>query len=190
MKTKVVNFVAGPSAGKSLCSALIFAELKMNHYSAELVQEYAKQLVWQNRLDELDNQYQVSLEQYKMINAVKGKVEYIVTDSPLLLGMFYNRYHKNNVSNIKRTEEMIYKRIQEFENVYILLERNNEYKFENEGRIHTEEESIEIDKKMEELLKEYGFKYLKIKSSKENLDTIMQYILKETSDNKNKRNIV
>jgi hypothetical protein len=177
MKTKVINFVSGPSCGKSLCSALIFAELKMRHLSCELVQEYAKQLVWQDRLDELDNQYQVSMEQYKMINAVKNKVEYIVTDSPLLLGLFYNRYHKNNVSNVNKTEEMILNKIKEFDNIYILLERNDEFKFEKEGRIHSEEESKMIDKKMEELLKEFGFKYLKIKSSKDNIENMVKYIL-------------
>jgi len=29
MKTKVINFVASPSSGKSLMAALVFSELKM-----------------------------------------------------------------------------------------------------------------------------------------------------------------
>jgi hypothetical protein len=35
--TKVINFISGPGAGKSLMSALTFAELKMNHYKTEYV---------------------------------------------------------------------------------------------------------------------------------------------------------
>ena len=46
MKTKVINLVAGPSSGKSLVAALLFAELKMLHYKAEYIQEYAKILIW------------------------------------------------------------------------------------------------------------------------------------------------
>ena len=60
MKTKVINFVASPSSGKSLMAALVFSELKMMHFRAEYVQEYAKTLIWQDRLEELANQYNVS----------------------------------------------------------------------------------------------------------------------------------
>ena len=69
--TIVVNFVSGCGAGKSLMSALTFAELKMKHLNVELVQEFAKQLVWENRIDELDNQFLVTKTQYKMIKALQ-----------------------------------------------------------------------------------------------------------------------
>jgi len=75
MKTKVINFVAAPSSGKSLMAALIFSELKMRHYKAEYVQEYAKTLIWQNRLEELANQYKVSLVQFYMINSINSQVD-------------------------------------------------------------------------------------------------------------------
>jgi len=42
MKTKVINFVASPSSGKSLMAALVFSELKMMNFRAEYIQEYAK----------------------------------------------------------------------------------------------------------------------------------------------------
>ena len=54
--TIIINFISGAGAGKSLMSALTFSELKMCHYNAELVQEYAKNLVWQEKFDELNNQ--------------------------------------------------------------------------------------------------------------------------------------
>ena len=43
--TKIINFLSGPSAGKSLMAALVYAELKSMHYKVEYVQEYAKHLV-------------------------------------------------------------------------------------------------------------------------------------------------
>lgn len=103
--TIVVNFVAGCGAGKSVMSALTFVELKMMHLNAELVQEYAKQLVWENRLDELDNQFQVTKTQYNMIKALQDKVDYIVCDSPLIVGLFYNFYSETNVSNVEKTRD-------------------------------------------------------------------------------------
>lgn len=180
MKTKVINFVASPSTGKSLMAALIFSELKMRHYKAEYVQEYAKTLIWQDRLDDLANQYNVSLEQYRMIKSVNGKVDYICLDSPLLLGVFYNRYHDGNVCNVEKTEKMILSKMSEFENIYIFLERNEEFPYETEGRIHNEEQSNVIAVQLLDLLDELGIKYRKFKSDKKNVQSMLDYILNES----------
>lgn len=175
MRTKVINFISGAGAGKSLISAMTFAELKMKHLKTEYVQEYAKTLVWQKRFDELANQYHVSMEQYKMIKAVDGAVDYIVCDSGLLIGVFYNRYHKNNVSNIQKTEQMILDKMKEFDNIYIFLERNSEFPFEQEGRIQNEEEAKQIDIQFKELLHELKLPYKSFLSSRESIPKIIDY---------------
>jgi hypothetical protein len=177
MKTKVINFVASPSTGKSLMAALIFSELKMRHYKAEYVQEYAKTLVWLDRLDDLANQYNVSFEQYRMIKSVNGKVNYICLDSPLLLGLFYNRDHPENVCNVEKTEAMILSKMSEFDNIYIFLERNEEFPYETEGRIHNEEQSKVIAGQLLDLLDEFGIEYKSFKSDKKNVSAILDYIL-------------
>ena len=178
MKTKVINLVGSPSSGKSLIAALLFAELKMMHKRAEYVQEYAKSLVWQNRLYELANQYNVSMSQYKMIKAVNNQVEYICLDSPLLLGIYYNRFHPHNVSNIQKTEEMILSKIKEFDNIYIFIERNKEFPYEMEGRIHDEKQSDEISNKLKDILKEFDIQYKTYISDKSNIPKMLDYILK------------
>lgn len=175
--TKVINFVGGSGCGKSLMAALTFAELKMRHISTEYVQEYAKTLVWEKRFDELDNQYQVSTEQYRMIKAVENAVDYIVCDSGLIIGLFYNRYHRTNVCNVEKTEKMLRQKMDEFDNIYIYLERNKEYPYEKEGRIQDEEEAKEIDILFKSLLDELELKYLSIVSSKESISKIMEYIM-------------
>lgn len=173
--TKIVNFVSGPGAGKSLMSALTFAELKGEHMKCELVQEYAKNLVWQGKLDELNNQYHVTTQQYKMLKSMDGKVDIICTDSPLLLGLYYNKANKFNVSNIEKTEEMILSKMQEFENIYIFLERMD-YPYEAFGRLQTESESIEVDRELLKLMDEIGLKYLIVPSSKEKIGEILRYV--------------
>lgn len=176
MKTKVINLVGAPSAGKSVMAALLFAELKMRHYSAEYVQEYAKTLIWQNRLEELDNQYTVSMEQYKMIKGVNNKVEFICLDSPLLIGLYYNRNYRLNVSDVKKTESMILSKMKEFDNIYIFLEKNENYPYETAGRIHSEEESKVISLDFIELMKELGIKYKSFVSDKSNINAMLEYI--------------
>lgn len=176
-KTRVINLVGAPSSGKSVIASLLFAELKMLHYSAEYVQEYAKTLIWKEKLDELDNQYTVSMEQYKMISAVNGKVDYICLDSPLLIGLYYNRTYKTNVSDVKKTERMILSKMAEFDNIYIFLDRNMEYPYEIAGRIHTEEESKIISEEFIELMEELGIKYRRFVSNKKNINDMLEYIL-------------
>ncbi len=175
-KTKCINLVSGPSCGKSVMSALIFAELKSMHKSAELVQEFAKQLVWTEQFEELNNQYHVSMTQYRWLKAVDGKVDYIVTDSPLLLGLLYNRIYPTNVSNVQKTEEMILSKMSEFDNIYIFLERSD-YPFERHGRVHTESQSHEIDDQLKSLMDSMGLQYLSVKSSKTSISKIIDYVL-------------
>jgi hypothetical protein len=177
MKTKVVNFVSGAGAGKSLMAAMTFAELKMRHIKAEYVQEYAKTLVWQRRYEELDNQYQVSTEQYRMIKAVDGAVDYIVCDSGLIIGVFYNRYHKTNVCDVQKTEQMLLNKMTEFDNIYIFLERNPEFPFEQQGRIQDEQEAKLIDKQFKNLLEELKLPYKSFLSSRDSIPKILDYIL-------------
>jgi len=174
-KTIVINLIGAPSYGKSVTAGLIFAELKMQGYSAEYVQEYVKHLVWKGDLDTIKNQYYVSTEQYKLLKCVDGKVDYIVTDGSLLLGMYYNRTYVDNVCNVQKTHEKIKGYLEEFENVYILLEKGD-YPFEKEGRIHSYEESLQIQAGLKNLLKELNLKYLTIKSDRNSIPSILKYI--------------
>lgn len=175
-KPLLINFVGAPSCGKSTISALAFVKLKTAHKSSELVQEYAKQLVWAENYEDLSNQWYVSKKQYEMLKAVYGKVNYLVTDSPLILGLHYNRYHQDNVCDVQKTEKMILSKMNEFNNVYIFLTRNKSIPYEKIGRIHNEKQSMEIEKILKDLLNELNLQYLEITSDIDNIDQILEYI--------------
>ena len=53
--TLVVNFFAGPGAGKSSMAAGLFAELKFRGVNCELATEYAKDKVWEGSLGVFDD---------------------------------------------------------------------------------------------------------------------------------------
>ena len=180
-KSIYVNFVGAPSVGKSLMSAMTYAELKSLHLNAEMVQEYAKMLVYMEDYEMLNCQWMVSFQQYKMLKAMQGKVDFICCDSPLLIGMFFNRYHATNVCDVEKTEAMILDKMRELQpSIYILLERNTDFPFETEGRMQTEAECIEIDKQIKDLLDAKGIEYLSVKSDKSSIPAIVEYILYRT----------
>jgi nicotinamide riboside kinase len=176
-KPKVINFIGPPSVGKSVMSSLLYAELKMMHLKVEYVQEIAKKLIYEDRLEELNCQYNLSNDQYKIIKAVSSKVDYTITDSGIFLNLFYNRQYSNNICNVEKVEEIFKEKLNEFNNIYILLERNNDFPFEVEGRVHNEVQSKKLAQEIEKMVIEYQLPYKKVKSCRESIKEIIQYIL-------------
>jgi tRNA uridine 5-carbamoylmethylation protein Kti12 len=181
MRTKVINFIAAPGVGKSTCAALLYGELKARHITCEVIPEYAKWLVYKGETEELNNQYQVSKQQYNLIKTVEGKVQYAICDS-LVMGLYYNKMYVDNVSNVKKTEEMILSKINEFDNIFIFLERNHEHPYEMNGRVHSEFESTQIQFKMKELVQRLGFECLYVVSDKASVPKMIKYIYEKTRD--------
>lgn len=87
--TLVVNFFAGPGAGKSALATGLFSRLKMQGINSEYVSEYAKELVWEGSLHLLSNQLFILAEQYRRIQIMIGKVEVVTTDCPIPLAILY-----------------------------------------------------------------------------------------------------
>ena len=90
--TLLVNLYAGPGAGKSTGAAYIFAKLKMAGVDCEYVSEYAKDRVWQEDQFPLQHcQLYVTGKQCLKITRLLGKVDVVVTDSPIAIGAMYNK---------------------------------------------------------------------------------------------------
>ena len=176
MKPIVINFIGSPSDGKSVMSSLLYAELKMMHLNVEYVQEIAKKLIYEDKLEELNCQYNLSKDQYTIIKAVSGKVNYTITDSGIFLNLFYNRQYKNNICNVDKVEEIFKEKLTEFNNIYILLERNSDFPFECEGRVHNENQSKFLQDEIEKMVIEYNLPYKKVLSCKNSINEIVKYI--------------
>ena len=89
MKTKIIQLFGGPCSGKSTLAAGLFYELKKAGYEAELVTEHAKEWAWEGRAIGKYDQVALISEQIKRQARLHGKVEYIVTDSPIRLCPIY-----------------------------------------------------------------------------------------------------
>lgn len=177
-KPKVINVIGGPGVGKTTTTFLLYAKLKIAGAFVEHVSEYAKKLVWAKNFDTLNNQYHVSTKQYEYLVSVYGRVQYVITDGSLLHGLYYNRYNLTNVSNVELTEKKILEYYHHFDNINIYLTRGD-FKYEQAGRIQTEDEAREVDVKLRSILDDYNIPYKVFKSDEKVIDDMVSYILNE-----------
>ena len=134
---KIINLFGSSGSGKSTTALGLAYNLKIRGKKVELVTEYAKTLVFSGCEHLLANQLHVFSEQnFRMkIREDKG-LDFLVTDSPLLLASFYGG--KYNVLS-KELERLIHKEFDSYENINFFLNRT--VTFDPTGRVQTEAES-------------------------------------------------
>ena len=150
MRTIVINLIGAPGTGKSTIAAELFAKMKWAGYDFELVSEYAKELVWEQRDETFKNELYLFAKQQHRMFRLNGKVKYIITDRPLILSVFYNKKYGDNSKVFK---DLVLQEIDKFENINIFLNRTKSYV--QKGRNQTEEESIEFAFEMRDIVKKY-----------------------------------
>jgi hypothetical protein len=168
--TLVVNFFGGPGTGKSTTMAHTFAELKWKNIDCEMVTEYAKDKVWEGSLSVLDNQIYVTGKQYHRLKRLNGKVDIIITDSPILLGLIYGDKEP------AAFKDLLIEYHNSFNNLNVFLRRDKP--FHQNGRIHNEEGSIAIDHRIFDIVMENKGEMFNIPAKRESIDEIVSQILK------------
>lgn len=152
----VINGYGGPGAGKSTACLEITAALKKEGYNAEYVQEYAKELVYEKDMEMLDgspeHQYEILKEQTRRMDRLYDQVDFIVTDSPVMLNTIYNK------QLTPEYESLVNELQEEYINYSFFMERDAS-NFEEEGRIHNLTESIEKDNEIKDMLQKNEIKY-------------------------------
>jgi len=174
-KTIVINLFSGPGAGKSTSMAGIFHELKCLDVNCEMGHEFAKEKIWDESYAVLRDQVYVFAKQLHSLRRLEGKVEVIVTDSPIVLSLIYA---KNEPPEFKAFALAVNKR---FRSMNFFLHRNK--KFNPSGRIHSKEESETIDEKIRNLLDESGIAYEEVPADKKSVKIIVKKIMKELEKN-------
>lgn len=134
---RVINLLGSSGAGKSTTALGLAYELKKRGVKVEYVNEHAKDLVFAGCSHLLTNQIQVFAEQYtKMLVRMDKGLDFLVTDSPLILAAFYGEKYK---SSSKELDELIFSEFNKFDNINFFLNRT--VTFDPVGRVQNEEES-------------------------------------------------
>lgn len=155
--TVIINAYAGAGAGKTTSCMDICAGLKKAGYSAEYIQEYAKELVYDGS-DLLDgtaiHQYEILKEQLKRQDRFIGQVDFVVTDSPILLNRMYNKELTPEYSEmLKQLHDQYETAGAKNFNFFVNRDMNPNH-YEKEGRLQTFEESKKIDQEVKNMLRE------------------------------------
>lgn len=175
--TKVINLFGGSGIGKSTTAAHLFAEMKYRGMHVELVREYVKTWAWQNKqVGPFDQMYLLG-KQSKYESILYGKVDYIVTDSPLLLCPIYEPYHSGKElvapAALNFIEDAKTKGV---EHINFVLNRNKI--FDTRGRYDTLEQATQVDSAVRKFLQEHNIPYHEIMSEdRKRVDEILQFVV-------------
>lgn len=149
--TKVINFLGGPSCGKSTYAAELYAKMKHSGYKVEMVREFAKEWAWEGRKIGPFDQISILGEQIRRESSLFGKVDYIITDSPAVLGAFYFDYNHNEVFMNEMVKSYYnYSEDQGVEFCNFVLPRKKDY--DPSGRYETEAQAKQIDQNIKEFM--------------------------------------
>lgn len=168
---KVINFLSGPGAGKSTTAAKLFAYMKENGCKVELVTEYAKDLTYGKDSFKLQDQLYVFAKQnHKLWRLERNEVDYVITDSALLLSLIYNSESSGyNTEVFMGTVLSVY---HNYDNINIFIDRKDTG-YQEYGRSQTLEEAKDIDNRVRDMLDNLHISYNTVSRD----DDILQQVL-------------
>ena len=169
---KVINLFAGPGAGKSTTRALLFGHLKMLGFNCEEVTEYAKDLFWERHNSLLTDQLMILANQNRRLERLKGKVDLVITDSPLLLSLHYKTL--NYLPNT--FQSLLFELWHTYHNVNFFINRNKPYSVI--GRMQTEEEAKKIDIEIKQLLSNNNIDFIPVEADEKIIINITDHLIK------------
>jgi predicted ATPase len=175
--TKYVNLFGGPGVGKSTTAAALFVEMKKAGYKVELVTEVAKDFVWEDRATTLTIQPYITIKQFRNLVRLKGKVDYVITDAPILMGSVYADLY---ASHLPASYKNFILDLHEHEldpSVNIVLQRAFEY--DTTGRYQNKSQAEDIDLAIAEVLQLNGLRWTPLNPKTTPIDFFMKFVTKD-----------
>lgn len=173
-KTVIVNLYGAPGAGKSTGSAYIFGQLKMNNISVELVREFVKDKIYEKSEGVFNDQVYILGKQHFRQTNVKGNVDVIITDCPLIIQAYYTDKYKFPYADELR--QLVLKLYSLENNINYFVNRDKPYN--PDGRFQTEADSDSISGNLKEYLDNLGIEYKEINGNITDYDSVVADIIK------------
>lgn len=96
--TVLINMLGCPSSGKTSLSAKLFAQLKAMDLNAEYTSEYVKGWAWEGKKVGPFDQFYIFGKETHNQSRLFDKVDFIISDSPVMLTAFYHYYYNGNTA--------------------------------------------------------------------------------------------
>ena len=173
-KTVIVNLYGAPGAGKSTGSAYIFGQLKMNNISVELVREFVKDKIYEKSEGVFNDQVYILGKQHFRQTNVKGNVDVIITDCPLIIQAYYTDKYKFPYADELR--QLVLKLYSLENNINYFVNRDKPYN--PDGRFQTEADSDSISGNLKEYLDNLNIEYKEINGNITDYDSVVADIIK------------
>ncbi len=181
---KIVALYGGPGSGKSTTCAGLFYKLKLLGFNSEMNREYVKDLVWEKRsIQKGDQPYFFSKMARKERIYMNAGLDFIITDSPLVLTHFYGLKYDETEQKYNTSLMMLknhHKICQDlgYKVDHFYLNRTKSY--EPKGRMQDEAGAIEIDVEIKSMLNTLGIKFKEIDGNNFAVDNILKELLGTT----------
>ena len=170
----VINFWGGPNSGKSTQAAGLFHRMKADNYSVEVVNEYAKMCVWEDQLDKLKDQLYITAKQNRRVIRLENKVDFCITDSPLMLGAVYRTaYNQTYYSDL--IDKICYECYSKHKNINFFMKRTSDNYTESQRSLDYEN-ALKIDERMYEIMKDYKIPFYHIEPNENTVDRAYDYV--------------
>ncbi len=167
-RTLTVNFHAGAGAGKSTMATFVHAFLKAHGITSEYTAEEAKDMAWEGRLDLPINDILLFGQQHNRQFRLRGKVDVIITDSPLTLSSVYR-------NNDNLMDALVMQEFNKYQNVNYFVVRKKKYI--KKGRKENKKEATAIDQKTIDLLDNKHIPYTIVEGTVDGANQVLKDIL-------------
>lgn len=184
----IIEFVTGPSAGKSTTSFGLAYKFKLAGVNIEYLPEYAKLLTWRGDFQSLSLQIHVTTEQIRGLYDLSRKendLKVIISDTSMLLGIIYKYVWLDGVKYLglgsgDLFDQWIKSIYSEFDiRTYYLKRDLSSHSYNEKGRTQSLEESLEYDERIYDMLIEHQIPFTELEYTGDTgvqalFETIMQ----------------
>lgn len=167
--TSISLVLLNSGSGKSTMRSRLFYELKKRQLKVEEITEYAKELTYGEDNIKLSDQILVFGRQQHPHNVLDKKVDYIVSDSPPIMGIIYM---DKDLSYYDELKALMLATNKGYKTINYFLNRNHEY--QEFGRSQSESESDEKAEEVKKFLKENNINFTEVNSGKKFIKKVLK----------------
>lgn len=151
--------------------------MKKKDIKVEFTTEYAKELTFGKDYTKLSDQLLILGEQHHRMFRLTGQVDFIIHDSPFIMGVVYILDDPHLPKDIY--VQLVLSMFNSYENMNIFIERDTEnIQYQEYGRRQNLQEAIQKDNEIKDLLDEHKIDYITIKAGKKCLKKILKEVKK------------